>query len=752
MNRLLGYTDKLTVRPGEPISFRFSCESDDAINVQLVRLINGDAHSDGAAFREQEIPSDLNGPYQGKFQAINSGSCIFVHGHSFENDLSEISIALRCQPSAPQAGKQVLISRSDVSSGRGWSLQVNERGRFEFEVSNDSESSSVIESTLTASQGQWYQLLFSLCAETGDASLWCIELHSGKVFNRKRIDTVTSKTFDKKLPALSSPLAIGGLTTGEDPAGNPTARHTFNGRIENPSIAAKALKESDAQGFAENTPPLLHETDWLARWDFSLEQQSRKIVDRSIYQRHGSVHNLPKRGSKGSNWSGHQTRWTQAPEEYSAIHFHEDDLYDCGWQDDMTWEIPGELKSGIYALRLNQSDSEEYVPFFVAAPQGRPGAKLAFMVPTYTYLAYGNNNIFNIIREGYGVSREQSHEFMKTPGSAAYDDLVTENRHLGLSTYDSHSDGSGVHFSSWLRPLLNMRPKSILWTFCADLLFVDWLEKKGIDYDIITDDLTDAEGSDLLDQYAVIMTGNHPEYPTTGIMDAIKTYLETGGRFMYTGGNGFYWRSAVSSHFPGAIEVRRGRTGTRPWTSEIGEGYHQFTGEKGGQWRELGRPPQQLFGVGFIAQGYGPSYYRVMTDTRQGRAAFILEGINEEIIGDYGVFGGAAGEEIDCANQMHGTPDHAIVIARSENHGPGMLYVLDEMTATQPLEIYAPMTHADVVFFETEGGGAVFSTGAMGWCGSLAHRECDNAISRITENVIRRFSDPAPFCPPSVEE
>jgi len=100
----------------------------------------------------------------------------------------------------------------------------------------------------------------------------------------------------------------------------------------------------------------------------------------------------------------------------------------------------------------------------------------------------------------------------------------------------------------------------------------------------------------------------------------------------------------------------------------------------------------------------------------------------------------------------HGTPDHAIVLARSENHGPGMLYAIDEMTATQPLEIYAPMTHADIVFFETAGGGAVFATGSMSWCGSLTHNDCDNAVSRITENVLKRFSDPTPFTVPELEQ
>ena len=52
---------------------------------------------------------------------------------------------------------------------------------------------------------------------------------------------------------------------------------------------------------------------------------------------------------------------------------------------------------------------------------------------------------------------------------------------------------------------------------------------------------------------------------------------------------------------------------------------------------------------------------------------------------------------------------------------------------------------ADMVFFETENGGGVFSTGSIAWIGSLSHNRHDNNVSRITENVLRRFLDPKPL-------
>jgi N,N-dimethylformamidase len=53
-----------------------------------------------------------------------------------------------------------------------------------------------------------------------------------------------------------------------------------------------------------------------------------------------------------------------------------------------------------------------------------------------------------------------------------------------------------------------------------------------------------------------------------------------------------------------------------------------------------------------------------------------------------------------------------------------------------------------MVFFETPGGGAVFSTGSIAFVASLAHNGYDNNVSRLVRNAIARFVDPAPFAPP----
>ena len=108
----------------------------------------------------------------------------------------------------------------------------------------------------------------------------------------------------------------------------------------------------------------------------------------------------------------------------------------------------------------------------------------------------------------------------------------------------------------------------------------------------MTDDRLHAEGVELLARYRAVVTGTHPEYTSTRMLDALEQYLERGGRLIYAGGNGFYWRIGWSDAWPGAIEVRRAEDGTRAWESQPGEAYHAWGGELGGLWRRLGRAPR----------------------------------------------------------------------------------------------------------------------------------------------------------------
>jgi len=113
--------------------------------------------------------------------------------------------------------------------------------------------------------------------------------------------------------------------------------------------------------------------------------------------------------------------------------------------------------------------------------------------------------------------------------------------------------------------------------------------------------------------------------------------------------------------------------------------------------------------------------------------------------------GGAAGEEIDRYDVELGSPEHAIVIATSENHRPGMLIAKEEFLMTVPAPTGSAV-RADLTFFETPAGGAVFSTGSISYAGALSINAYTNDIAVMTKNVLDRFLDPALFDFPGTEE
>lgn len=67
-----------------------------------------------------------------------------------------------------------------------------------------------------------------------------------------------------------------------------------------------------------------------------------------------------------------------------------------------------------------------------------------------------------------------------------------------------------------------------------------FLEKAGIDYDIITDHDLHIRGYEAAKNYYVLVTGCHPEYPSLESLNTYTAFARNGGNITYLGGNGFY--------------------------------------------------------------------------------------------------------------------------------------------------------------------------------------------------------------------
>ena len=702
---LLGYADRLSGRPGDTIAFKVSSRLSEDFHARLVRIISADPNPDGPGMIEEDVAADFAGTYPSREQTFYPGSYVRIDAPVPVPAETDLRVEALIWPTRLGRGEQVVLAIGDTE------LAVTADGRLFAE-----HRGQRVTGAMPLKERAWYRIWLAIDREAG-------KLIVGHARLGARVpEEVADVAIDTlQLPAEATVTIAARLTDGQ-------AERHFNGKIEAPTVYAATTADPVAI---------------VAQWDFSRGIASTEIEDTGPHRLHGRIINLPARAMTGSNWDGSEMCWRHKPEHYGAIHFHDDDIYDFDWQTDFSFTIPEDLPSGIYAARIRCGAHEDAMPFFVCPPKGKRTADLCVLVSTFTYVIYGNH-----ARPDYTAEWQQAFAAWN-----AYPWNPADYKHYGLSTYNYHKDGSGICHASHRRPLFNIKPGyrtfaygegSGLRHFQADSHLIAWLHAKGIDYDIVTDQELHDDGHAAIAGYRAVTTGSHPEYHTSETLDALTAYRDNGGRLAYLGGNGFYWRVALHADNNGAIEIRRAETGIRAWAAEPGEYYNAFDGAYGGIWRRNGRPPQQLAGVGFSAQGqFEGSYYRLKCDSSDPEIGWLLAGIDGDIIGDFGLSGGgAAGFELDRADERLGTPDNIKVVASSEGHSSTFVLVPEEHLThitNWPGEPVENLLRADMIYFDVPGGGAVFSTGSITFCGSLPWNNFDNNVSQLMENLFRRW-------------
>ena len=232
-----------------------------------------------------------------------------------------------------------------------------------------------------------------------------------------------------------------------------------------------------------------------------------------------------------------------------------------------------------------------------------------------------------------------------------------------------------------------------------------WLEREGFDYDVYADTQLHAGQLDLA-AYRLLVLGPHPEYWSRDMYDSVKRWVvERGGRLVYLGGNGL--NCEVSFPDPSTMIVQNGDA--RQLAAELQRYESRF-----GMHVES---EAHLLGVVYTESGVMTAApYRVV---KANHWAFAGTGLAEgDAFGEASLHeripGGASGHETD--KRSPSSPAGVELLAKGLNPDEG---------------------GAELVAFETPSGGAVFSAGSICWPSSLL---VDDAVSKITANVLRRFS------------
>ncbi len=481
MASIHGYSDRLSVAPGDTIRFMVSCEEASTFAADVVRLINGDTNPAGPGFKEEFVASTGREAYPARHQPIHAGSYVAVHQIGDRLDLTDgFSLHAFIWPTTPGSHTQGILARWSADRQSGYALAI-EAGKLSLWLGDHTGRVTRVSAERPLLESIWYAVAATFDARRGMASVYQAPLVNfenglrGPSLAAQETAFVEVAVPAGAVDAGNGPFLMASLSS----LGGPTGGH-YNGKIDGPRVYRRALTRAE---LASITPQATSGPNGLvAKWDFTVGIgehgiPSDVVSDVSGNELHGACVQMPARAMTGANWTGREENFLHAPQEYGGIHFHDDDLADAGWSADVSWKVPDPLPSGVYAARLRAGDVEEHLPFFVRPGRDAARAKILFLVPTASYLAYAN-------ARGSLDAWTQQPIVGRTPVAGEDYLYLAAHPELGNSCYDLHSDGSGVCYSSARRPIVDFRPKHrnpgvAIWQFPADLHLVDWLQARG---------------------------------------------------------------------------------------------------------------------------------------------------------------------------------------------------------------------------------------------------------------------------------
>jgi len=702
---LRGYLDQLETEPGSSLSIRLS-DADQDPAARVLRLSHSDPNPEGPGVLAELPGWPVTQLAPVREQAVRAGSFGLIPGCFTAGQ--PLVFAAWILPTRTDETSVIAAWRSTAGPGRllisGGRLAVAAGSRL------------LASSAHRLPERQWHFVAASITEPGASVQLaWGQHGRTGGPYS------ITRQAGPAPAPSPGSPLVLGGFIGGD---GEPVA--AFDGKISGPVILRQVpdpIALMDIMNWGAET--VLTDAGLEARWAFGDHGELARIVDLSGHGRHGSLVNAPSLGVTGP--APIVGLATDAGPPYATVHFHRDDLDDCGWQETHAVRIPPDARSGFYSVRAISRGGEVDLPFVVTP--GKP-AEVLLLAPTFTWQAYAN------------LGRDPE-------------------IYPGLSHYALHGDGSAVYISTRLKPMPGIGPAARVEVDAVDsflaadpddpgglgthLLMADlyanyWLEQTGADFGVTTDGALHARGAAALDGCRTLVLSAHPEYWTGAMLDALEQFIDGGGNVIYLGGNGLYWVTSVHPARPHLLEVRR-QAGSQTSSAEPGESDHVFEPQPGGTWNDAGRPADRLVCVGFAGFGYGTSIpYERTPASYTGEFSWVFDGVDSHAIGAEGLnMGGAVGFEFDRYDERKAPPGCTVLATAAAKDGD-FFRNFEGGIGRAP----DPEVRCDLTIRRTPAGGLVFSLGSITASGCLPVRGGDNDLARICTNVLRETLKQSP--------
>ena len=335
--KIFGYADRLSVRPGEEIAFHVNADGTNEAAAHLVRLIHGDTHEAGPGHIEEEIDHPVNGTWTVKKQFTQLGSYLEVDDPTgkLAQDGS-ITIMGYVWPTLSNAGRrQTIMGRWDTLRNKGYAIGINPAGNLEFWV-GDGKEVDYVTGELPILPHVWYFVAATFDLKTGKAELYqegVVNRYNslyGRVVPDDYATHVVQKFRFRHVNGDGIPFIIGGALDAHELRGT-FVNDLYAGKVDRPAICKRVLSRAELDSCRGGAMPPADSI--LAYWDtaagYTANGIGHLVVDVGPHGLHAKGVNHPVRGMTGWNWNGKDDCFRLAPEQYGGIEFHPDTVTDC---------------------------------------------------------------------------------------------------------------------------------------------------------------------------------------------------------------------------------------------------------------------------------------------------------------------------------------------------------------------------------------------------------------------------------------
>ena len=372
--------------------------------------------------------------------------------------------------------------------------------------------------------------------------------------------------------------------------------------------------------------------------------------------------------------------------------------------------VAGPERTGLYFLHA-ETDSGMFFAFpWVVAPR-KPGADIAVVEATNTWNAYNNfggrSNYINAAKLQDRPVVNARFDMIRYTDADFSERSFQDDEHLPLSFERPEPNNFPPREEQVTGPIRGRQQSHLA---SAEWRLLGWLEREGFRHDVYSEAHLH-DGALDLDAYKVLVISAHPEYWTREMYLRVKSWVrERGGRLVYLGGNGLncevVFLDETRLHF---LSHDPAPTSGQPYIDEEGRRIES-------RMHRTLESEANLLGVVLTDTGIMTAApYRVIDSEHWVFAGTGLK--NGDLFGEKNqqerIPGGASGHETDKMSPS--SPKNTTLLAKGINVDDG---------------------GAEMVIYDTESGGGVFSAGSITYNGSLL---VDDAISRITTNVLSRF-------------